>query len=906
MDFTFLYEQIIPKIHLFHYNFFSFYEGFDNISFLSKIINNIKNSNSIGSTYLINYSNLISDSISQYNINIQTKIDEKKKQYSKEIYSISKNVMLSNLISYKISKDSVAAIIFSEKTLLINDSKALFIIKLISSYSKIIVVFICNNQYFFSENVKYFMNIINPNYKEINFEFIPRFNKVINRIISYNFQSKSLIENEEIVIEEYNLEFEDNNPLFQIQENLKKLLSIIIKEICNYIQCEKYNDELYKYFEKYLILDFYNKDKYKIFFEFNPKIEALFLDLENVKSILKGIDSFDLNIIFFNFKKLQRKSDDRFSIFSYLDSETEQIINNINNLLKNSIYKIQSRNNILEDDKNLIKKFLDDKIIKDLSVNENFVEEKLFSYQIILNENIFDFIYKKYNQLIDILLKLDKEKKENILIIVKNDITKNNIKQILISKFILNDNFHSFFISKMGRILFSKEEYLKRIKTISNNQSISNIYIEQLMLHFLSYKILISRDEKNENNFEKILQNSDSIKKDLLPSEIAELLTEEDYAKFDETFYNEDNIIKNKHIEILTLNHKNFSENSIELKNTLNGRNYHKIILFNTMIDILRFLECFIIENESSINSIINLNVINSYSFNSQISLIKYEFDTFVQNITFQKEYIEISNKKENENGNNIEKKKKEHISNILIDDREIYASTPFYLYQQGFNINIARLEVGDYILSNSVCVERKSISTGDIFQSLITSHLTDQIIKMINYYEFIVLLLEFENFEDITTIIHNGHLFNQNELYRKFLGLKNIKNDSENNKIILIWSLSPKMTAEIFMNLKRKYNDQFLDIQKCINMNKIKKKQKKQNLKDINEIEEKKERIMISLLKFLLRIDGIDNSNIKSIFNSFKNLNEFIQLPKEQLYEKFGRINGNKINLYINKNFIE
>ena len=241
----------------------------------------------------------------------------------------------------------------------------------------------------------------------------------------------------------------------------------------------------------------------------------------------------------------------------------------------------------------------------------------------------------------------------------------------------------------MGRILFSKEEFLKRIKIISNNQSISNIYIEQLMLHFLSYTILISRDEKNENNFEKILQDSDSIKKDLLPSEIAELLTEEDYAKFDETFYNEDNIINNKHIEILTLNHKNFSENSIELKNTLNGRNYHKIILFNTMIDILRFLECFIIENESSINSIINLNVINSYSFNSQISLIKYEFDTFVQNITFQKEYIEISNKKENENGNNIEKKKKEYISNILIDDREIHASTPFYLYQQGFNSSI-------------------------------------------------------------------------------------------------------------------------------------------------------------------------------------------------------------------------
>ena len=923
MDFSFFYEHLIPKIYLYHYNFYSFYKGFDTHSFLSKIINNIKNSNSVGSIYLINYSDIITDSLSKYNINVQKKNIKKDKTIPKGIYSISERVMLLNLISYKISKESVAAIIFSENTLLNKVSKALFIIKLISTYTKIVVIFICNNQFFFSENVKYFMQIINPNFNEINFEFIPRFNKVIDRIISYFFQNKNIIENENISIEEYNLNFEENNPLFQVQELLKNLISIIIKEICNCIQSEKYNDELNKYFEKYINLDRFDKEIFKYFSEFNPKIRVLFFDLENIKAILKGIDSFDLNMIYYNFKKLQRLSINRTSIFSYEDSETEQIINNINNILKNNLYKIESISNLSEDEHILIKEFLEYKIIKDLNINEKFFEEILTSYQIITIDNIFDSIYKKYFKLIEILSKLNNSN-ENILIIAKNDIIKDNIKQVLVSKFVLKDNYHSFFVSKMERFLYSKDEFLKRYNIISNNKfnNKSNMFIENLLLQFLSYKLSISTDEKRRQIFDKILQEylygKDSTKKDLLPSEIAEELTEEDYEKFDATIYNENTIIKNKYIEIISLNKKNFSENCILLQNTLYGRDYHKIILFNTMIDIIRFLECFLIQNESSIQTIININITNSYSFNQELNFIKYEFDKFLLYLNFHKDYIKLSNEK-SENKMEIESKKKiEHISNILVDNREMGATTPFYLYQKGFNINVGQLEVGDYILSNSLCIERKSISTGDIFQSLKTHHLTDQIIKMLKYYGYIIILLEFENFEDILKIINNGNLFTQINLYKKFLELKNLKKDIENNRMIFIWSLSSKMTAQIIINLKIKYNDQFLDIEKCINMNKIEKNIEKKtyidnflnpnddnnDINNENNIEKKKKRLMISIEHFLRRIDGIDNLNIHLIFNTFKNLNDLIQYPKEQLYETIGRLSGNKIQKYLNQNF--
>lgn len=43
---------------------------------------------------------------------------------------------------------------------------------------------------------------------------------------------------------------------------------------------------------------------------------------------------------------------------------------------------------------------------------------------------------------------------------------------------------------------------------------------------------------------------------------------------------------------------------------------------------------------------------------------------------------------------------------------------TPVYLYEEGFWIIPMQLTVGDYILSDEIAIERKSVKTGDLFES--------------------------------------------------------------------------------------------------------------------------------------------------------------------------------------------
>ena len=63
--------------------------------------------------------------------------------------------------------------------------------------------------------------------------------------------------------------------------------------------------------------------------------------------------------------------------------------------------------------------------------------------------------------------------------------------------------------------------------------------------------------------------------------------------------------------------------------------------------------------------------------------------------------------------GSKIEEKPKEI---IIVDSREFSCTTPVYLHEAGFWIHPMQLIVGDYVLSNEICVERKSVVTGDLF----------------------------------------------------------------------------------------------------------------------------------------------------------------------------------------------
>lgn len=78
----------------------------------------------------------------------------------------------------------------------------------------------------------------------------------------------------------------------------------------------------------------------------------------------------------------------------------------------------------------------------------------------------------------------------------------------------------------------------------------------------------------------------------------------------------------------------------------------------------------------------------------------------------------------------------------VIVDMREFMSSLPNVLHQKGMKIIPVTLEVGDYILSPSICVERKSIQ--DLFQSFTSGRLFHQVEMMSRYYRIPVLLIEF------------------------------------------------------------------------------------------------------------------------------------------------------------------
>jgi DNA excision repair protein ERCC-4 len=80
----------------------------------------------------------------------------------------------------------------------------------------------------------------------------------------------------------------------------------------------------------------------------------------------------------------------------------------------------------------------------------------------------------------------------------------------------------------------------------------------------------------------------------------------------------------------------------------------------------------------------------------------------------------------------------------IVVDMREFRSDLPSLLHRRGIDILPITIEVGDYILTPDICVERKSIS--DLIGSLNNGRLYNQATEMCRHYAKPVLLIEFDH----------------------------------------------------------------------------------------------------------------------------------------------------------------
>lgn len=136
----------------------------------------------------------------------------------------------------------------------------------------------------------------------------------------------------------------------------------------------------------------------------------------------------------------------------------------------------------------------------------------------------------------------------------------------------------------------------------------------------------------------------------------------------------------------------------------------------------------------------------------------------------------------------------------VIVDAREFRSSLPFLVWQAGIDVLPLTLLVGDYIVTPEICVERKTVT--DLISSFQDGRLYAQCESMFRHYKTPVLLIEFgsdrsfslEPFKEIRT----ASLERQSSIHGN-LAMLLLKFP----KLKLIWSASPRHTAEIFMSLK-------------------------------------------------------------------------------------------------------
>jgi len=79
----------------------------------------------------------------------------------------------------------------------------------------------------------------------------------------------------------------------------------------------------------------------------------------------------------------------------------------------------------------------------------------------------------------------------------------------------------------------------------------------------------------------------------------------------------------------------------------------------------------------------------------------------------------------------------------VIVDMREFRSELPSLIWKRGIDIEPVTLEVGDYILTPDICVERKSVS--DLIGSLNNGRLYQQALQMTRFYKKPMLLIEFD-----------------------------------------------------------------------------------------------------------------------------------------------------------------
>ncbi|KAM9124910.1 DNA repair endonuclease XPF [Pangshura tecta] len=224
----------------------------------------------------------------------------------------------------------------------------------------------------------------------------------------------------------------------------------------------------------------------------------------------------------------------------------------------------------------------------------------------------------------------------------------------------------------------------------------------------------------------------------------------------------------------------------------------------------------------------------------------------------------------------------------IIVDMREFRSELPSLIHRRGIDIEPVTLEVGDYILTPDICIERKSIS--DLIGSLNNGRLYSQCISMSRYYKRPILLIEFDPSKSFS-LTSRGSLHQEissNDITSKLTLLT-----LHFPRLRILWCPSPHATAELFEELKQNRPQPDAAIAMAITAD--------------SEIVPESDKYNPGPQDFLLKIPGVNAKNCRVLMNHVNSISELVTLSQDKLLEILGNaVNAKQLYDFIHISYAE
>lgn len=241
----------------------------------------------------------------------------------------------------------------------------------------------------------------------------------------------------------------------------------------------------------------------------------------------------------------------------------------------------------------------------------------------------------------------------------------------------------------------------------------------------------------------------------------------------------------------------------------------------------------------------------------------------------------------------------------VIVDMREFRSSLPFMLHKAGMRVVPCTLQVGDYILSSTMCVERKSLS--DLVQSFNSGRLYTQCELMSVHYQHPILLIEFDQGKSFSLQSMNESKSNPRAITSRTkpseidIQSKLVLLTSEFHRLRVIWSSSPYETSSIFAELKQNYEEPDEARVAAIGLD-------DDSAAAAGSIGSGgggggvDNSFNLTPQDVLLALPGITTKNYRLISNSIRDLNELCEMTRDELSGLIGAEAGNRLYHFINK----